>query len=590
MISQVIKILPDSVANQIAAGEVVQRPSSVVKELIENSIDAFAKHIKVRIIDAGKTSIQVIDDGCGMSEIDARLAFERHATSKITDASDLFAIATFGFRGEALASIASVAQVELITRREQDEFGTKVEIHGSKFIKQDSIVCSIGTTITVKNLFFNIPARRRFLKSDTIEFKHIVDEFLRVALAHPDISFSLIHNNLEIYNLNSTSLKQRIIHVFGKQVSSELLDISVDTNIVNIRGFIGKPDVARKKNSMQYFFVNNRYIRHPFLYRVILNAYDRLLLPETMPSYFIYFSCDPQFIDVNIHPTKTEIKFEDERAVAQILEACVKQTLGKMNILPNIDFENESSISLPNIDSSKIIQPPKITINTQYNPFEPKATPNWKKIFDTDIVIEKQHADLPESIVGFEDQATNPILQIKDKYLLVVVKSGLMLIDQHRAHERVLYELLMKRYMQEVVYTEKLIFPETIELTTQEVLIISDLLPFLKQLGFHTTIVQGTLLMVEEIPSYWIGQNTEQIIRSFLQNYIELEKTPTHEPYERFLLSMARSMAIRSGTRLLIEERQQLFDELFSTSNPQYTPDGKTIFAIISLQELEKLI
>lgn len=341
---------------------------------------------------------------------------------------------------------------------------------------------------------------------------------------------------------------------------------------------------------MQYFFVNNRYIRHPFLYRVILNAYDKLLLPETMPSYFIYFSCDPQFIDVNIHPTKTEIKFEDERAIAQILEACVKQTLGKTNILPNIEFENESSIRLPNIDSSKIIQPPKITINSQYNPFKQKATPDWKKIFDTNDVIKKQSIEQPEAIISFEDKETNPILQLKDKYLLVVVRSGLMLIDQHRAHERVLYEMLTKRYMQEVVYTEKLIFPETIELTTQEILILNDLLPFLKQLGFHITIVQGTSLMVEEIPSYWVGQNTEQIIRVFLQNYIELEKTSTSEPYERFLLSMARSMAIRSGTRLSIEERQQLFDELFSTSNPQYTPDGKNIFAIISIQELEKLM
>lgn len=591
MLSQVIKILPDTVANQIAAGEVVQRPSSVVKELMENSIDAFAKSIKVVIKDAGKTQIQVIDNGIGMSEVDARLAFERHATSKISDANDLFAISTFGFRGEALASIASVAQVELVTKRENDEIGTCVEIHGSKLLKQISTVCSTGTTITVKNLFFNIPARRRFLKPDNLEFKHIVDEFLRIALAHPEISFILIHNQTEIYNFTSTTLKQRIIHAFGKNVSSELLDLNVETSIINIHGFIGKPDNAKKKNHLQYFFINNRYIRHNLLYRVILNAYDNLLLPETMPSYFIYFSCDPKFIDVNIHPTKTEIKFEDERAVAQILEAAIKQTLGKTNILPNIEFNTESSIQLPQLQKNRPIRPPQISISPDYNPFEKKHDQSWKTFFEVDKIIDSNLKKTEAESTAFELECkeTHNIFQLNYRYLVLPVKSGLMLVDQHRAHVRVLYEMLVKRFKEEVIYSERLIFAEIINIDSRIATCIDELLPYFKRLGFHLNKLDDNKIAVEEVPSFFTGSSVGSVLETFFNEYDDIEKLPDkYDVLDRFVIPLSRSMAIKSGQLLSVEEQQQLFDELFSTSNPQYTPEGKLIFNVISIFDIEK--
>ncbi len=590
MISQVIRLLPDSVANQIAAGEVVQRPASVVKELVENSIDAFAKSIKIYVKDAGKTLIQVVDDGIGMSEVDARMAFERHATSKISSADDLFAISTFGFRGEALASIASVAQVEMITRREEDEVGTRVDIHGSKFIKQESLVCAKGTTISVKNLFFNIPARRRFLKSDAIEFRHIVDEFIRVALSHPEVSFLLVHNQSEVYNLTATTLKQRIVHLFGKNISTDLLDVSVDTSIVSIQGFIGKPESAKKKNNYQFLFVNNRYFRHPFLYRVILNAYGNLLLPETTPSYFIYFSCDPKFIDVNIHPTKTEIKFEDERAVAQILEATVRQTLGNTNILPNIEFNNESAITLPFNDEKKMIKPPSIKINPDYNPFEPKQkTVQWKNFFEPEHIVEKrEQVQIAESLSVESEKQANDIIQLHQRFLLVTVKSGLMVIDQHRAHFRVLYEMLINKYELGSIATERLIFPEILELDQKQFLFIKDLLPHLQRLGFAIQMTDEKKLIIEEIPSFWSDYQLATVFENFFNQYEELEKLPDASSLDFLLIPLAKSIAVKNGKPLNEEERQRLFDELFATSNPQYAPDGKLIFYIIPVNEFEK--
>ena len=592
MIDNVIHILPDAVANQIAAGEVVQRPASVVKELMENAIDAFAKNVRVNIKDGGKTSITIIDDGIGMSEVDARLAFERHATSKITEAHDLFAISTFGFRGEALAAISSVAQVELQTRKEGSDIGTKIEIHGSKLIKQEPIVCQQGSIFTVKNLFFNIPARRRFLKSDAIEFKHILDEFHRVAIAHPTIAFYLNHNDSEIYNLQPTSLKQRIIHIFGKNLSNELLDITVDTSIISIRGFIGKPEFAKKKNNLQYFFVNNRYMRHPFLYKVILNAYENLLLPETMPSYFIFFNCNPNTIDVNIHPTKTEIKFEDERAIAQILEATIRQTLGKTNILPNIEFENESSIQLPNISKNQPLTSPKIHINPNYNPFEtnkPKNTiPDWQKLFEEQSPSEKQEV-LNLSSHSISEGSAENILQIKNQYLLVNIKSGLLLIDQYRAHVRVLYELLENKYQNDELYTEKLIFPETLELSTHEAEYFKNIIPHLKRLGFQISSLPNGIFNIEGIPSYWSNFNIISSIHEFIHQFNELEKNPEQVNIDEMLLKLAKSSAIKKGQALSDDERQHLFDSLFSCSQPQYTPDGKKIFITILNEEIDQL-
>ncbi len=591
MISQVIKILPDSVANQIAAGEVVQRPSSVVKELLENSIDAFAKNIKIVIKDAGKTLIQVIDDGIGMSEVDARLAFERHATSKISDANDLFAISTFGFRGEALASIASVAQVELITKRENDEIGTFVEIHGSKLIKQTPTVCSNGTSVTVKNLFYNIPARRRFLKSNDLELRYIVDEFIKVSLSHTEISFNLVNNQTEIYNLTTSTLKQRIIHVFGKSISSELLDINTETSIINIHGFIGKPENAKKKNKQQYFFVNNRFIKHNLLYRVILNAYENLLLPETTPSFFIYFTCNPKFIDVNIHPTKTEIKFEDERAVAQILESAIKQTLGKTSILPNIEFNLESSIQLPQMQKQKPITQPKISINPDYNPFENKTNSAWKNFFETENILNKHFEEVKteSNTLNLEYKDTHNIVQLNNRFLVLPVKSGLMIIDQHRAHTRIIYEMLIKRLEDEFSYSEKLIFPEIINVDVRIFTHLDELLPYFNRLGFCIKKINNEQISVEEIPSFFTNYSLGSILEKFFDSYFDIEKMPhKFEILDRFMLPLAQSMAIKNGQVLNNEEQQQLFDELFSTMNPQYTPDGKVIFHVIAINEIEK--
>ncbi|NMC99213.1 MAG: DNA mismatch repair endonuclease MutL [Bacteroidales bacterium] len=594
MIDHVIHILPDAVANQIAAGEVVQRPASVVKELMENAIDAFAKNIKVHIKDGGKTSIQIMDDGMGMSEVDARLAFERHATSKISEANDLFSISTFGFRGEALAAISSVAQVELQTRKEGNDLGFKIELHGSKLINQEPIVCQQGSIFTVKNLFYNIPARRRFLKSDIIEFKHILDEFHRIAMAHPTIAFSLTHNDTEIYSLSPTSLKQRIIHIFGKNLSNELVDINVDTSIITIRGFIGKPEYAKKKSGLQFFFVNNRYMRHPFLYRVILNAYENLLLPETLPSYFIFFECDPNSIDVNIHPTKTEIKFEDERAVSQILEAAVRQTLGKTNILPNIDFENESSIKLPNFSKNQPLNAPKIQINPNYNPFEQtktkQVTKDWQKLFEQDTPsispAETQHKIPLET---YNETGNSGVLQIKNQYLLVPVKSGIMLIDQYRAHVRILYEILEEKYKQDEVYTEKLIFPEILHLPIHHAEYFKSLIPHLKRLGFIITTLSDGQFNVEGIPSYWSNFNLASTMEHFIHQFEESEKNPEELNINEMLVQLARSSAIKKGQSLSENERQHLFDSLFSTSQPQYTPDGKTIFHIIPNEDIDQL-
>lgn len=596
MIQSVINILPDSVANQIAAGEVVQRPSSVVKELIENSIDAKATIIKVNIIDAGKTSIQIIDNGIGMSEIDARLAFQRHATSKISSAEDLFAIRTFGFRGEALASIAAVAQVELITKTAESELGTRVEIHGNNFILQEPVVCSTGSIFTVKNLFFNIPARRRFLKSDTIEFKHIVDEFQRAALAHPEIAFTLTHNGQEIYALQPVSLKQRILHIFGKQLSNELVDLFVDTSIIRIHGFIGKPEFAKKKTGLQFFFVNNRYIKHPLLYRAVVNAYSNLIQPEHIPSFFLFFECEPANIDVNIHPTKTEVKFEDERAISQILEAAIRQSLGNSTILPNIDFDSENSINIPLHDKNVLPTPPQININPDYNPFEQEITHHrpekydWKKLFETDINVNFEDNTNNQSQLEFTDQKEdNRILQICNKYILVPIKSGVLVIHQYRAHVRILYELFEKRYFQKDVPFEKLLFPEEIQLAKHQIQLLSDYLDYLAQMGIHTTIKNDETIIIETIPIYLSTINLQEFIHSLI-DHIEIDKNlESDNSYVPFLLSLAKASAIKSNQPLSEIECQELFDNLFLTSMPEYTPDGKRIFQVIEYSEIDKL-
>ena len=492
----VIKLLPDSVANQIAAGEVIQRPASVVKELIENSVDAGGKNIRVIIKDSGKTLIQVIDDGSGMSETDARLSFERHATSKITTAQDLFAITTKGFRGEALASIAAVAMVELKTRREESDTGILVVVSGSKVEMQEPCSCPVGSSFSVKNLFFNIPARRKFLKSDNTEIRHIVNEFQKIVLAHPDIKFSLHHNDTEIYNLAAANFRQRIIGVFGKQINQDLITLETGTNLINIKGFIGKPENARRTYGEQFFFVNNRFMKHPYFHKAVVEAYQNILPVETIPSYFIFLEADPASIDINIHPTKTEIKFEDERSIWQILMASVREALGRFNIVPSLDFENEALIDIPVMRSSNVIpEQPKIEINTQFNPFdgeirtnersgfverfERENTANWEKLYTT---LEKEN-DNPEQFDKIRE-SQRKFFQVKNKYFVCPVKSGLMLIDQKRAHERVLYERFLECLSNNRAISQIDMFPVTAELNPADYFILKEIEGDLELLGF----------------------------------------------------------------------------------------------------------
>ncbi|UCH15046.1 MAG: DNA mismatch repair endonuclease MutL, partial [Bacteroidales bacterium] len=492
--ADIIQLLPDSVANQIAAGEVIQRPASVVKELVENSIDAGSTSIKVYTKDGGRNLIQVIDNGYGMSDADAGLAFERHSTSKIRKADDLFEIRTMGFRGEALASIAAVANVTLKTKQIDSETGTLIEISGSQVVTQEQLVCPDGLNIIVKNLFFNVPARRKFLKSNSTELKHIINEFQKIGIAHPDIEMSLSHNESEIYNLPKSTVKQRIIHIFGKSINQNLTTISTDTSLVRLKGFIGKPEYAKKTYGEQFFFINNRYMRHPYFHRAVMNAYEKILQPDSIPSYFIFMAADPGTIDINIHPTKTEIKFEDEQAIFQIIKAAVKEALGKFSITPSIDFNNNGVIEIPSLKKDTEINIPEVPINPDYNPFETskdyksyskgkdyvsekesRLKENWDKLYDG-FASDKDHPDsfrmddIPEqkTLESSDLLSTSNIFQLKGRYILTSVKSGLMIIDQKRAHERILFEKYIKSLANNTPMAQKTLFPETIELNAAD--------------------------------------------------------------------------------------------------------------------------
>lgn len=604
--SDIIQILPDSVANQIAAGEVIQRPASVVKELVENAVDSGATQIKVVIKDAGKTLVQVIDNGSGMSDTDARLAFERHATSKIRKADDLFAIETFGFRGEALASIAAIAQVELRSRKKSDEVGTLIRINGSDFETQESVSCQEGSIFSVKNLFFNVPARRRFLKADSVEFRHVLDEFHRVTLAHPEIAFNLTHNDSEVYSLPISPLKQRIINLFGKNLTNELLPLDVETTVISAEGFIGKPENARKKGGLQFFFVNNRYMRHPFLYRTLINSYQNLLPPDSNPSFFVYFKTDPKFIDVNIHPTKTEIKFEDERTVSQILSAAVRQTLGKTNMIPSIDFDNEPLFDIPPLRKGQEVIEPQINIDPTFNPFnnesenpknnfstQLKSTSGWQDLYK--IVDQRPEENSPKLFPEKSEESKAPdenfnrqFLQLKGRYILVPVKSGLMVIDQHRAHKRILFDELSSSVKANGVVTEKLIYPKNFDLNTQDSALLLELLDELRKIGFEIDEFGKNAFIIHGIPSGIKNDETEKMIEHFLGVYQSLESLSGEEPLTKILIALADSGAIRYGKILGTEEIRHLVDKLFGSSNPNYCPSGKTIFSIVSSEELEK--
>ena len=592
-----IKLLPDSVANQIAAGEVIQRPASVVKELIENSVDAESTSIKVIVKDYGKTLIQVIDNGKGMSETDARLAFERHATSKITTAQDLFEITTKGFRGEALASIAAVAMVELKTRRHEDESGTAVRINGSKFEAQEICSCPAGSSFAVKNLFFNVPARRKFLKSDTTELRHILNEFQKVVLGHPGISFSLYHNDSEIYNLPVSNLRQRIVGVFGKSINQDLITLDTETSLIKISGFIGKPENARKTFGEQFFFVNDRFIKHPYFHKAVLEAYHNILPTDEIPSYFIYLQADPSSIDINIHPTKTEVKFEDERAIWQILMASVREALGRFNIVPSLDFENEALVDIPvRSFSGKIPEAPVIEINKAYNPFEGEErrsgsdlidhferekTSGWEKLY-----AGFDNADRSSS-AGSVEVVSRKLFQIKNKFILCPVKSGLMIIDQKRAHERILFEKYLNCLESNITSGQSTMFPVTVELTPEDFVSFSEIENELNMLGFDLRHLGNNIISINSYPSDSSDLNPAEILKTVLELYKNTESDPVASMKEKVASSMARASSIPYGKSLTQNEMEDLFDTLFACFSPKYSPSGKPVISIITLEELD---
>jgi DNA mismatch repair protein MutL len=597
--SDIIKLLPDSVANQIAAGEVIQRPASVVKELIENSVDAGGTNIKVIIKDSGKTLIQVIDNGMGMSETDARLAFERHATSKITTAQDLFAITTKGFRGEALASIAAVAMVELKTRRQTDEAGTLIRISGSKVETQEICSCPAGSSFSVKSLFFNIPARRKFLKSDNTELRHIINEFQKVVLGHPSIVFSLFHNDSEIYNLPATNLRQRIVGVFGKNINQDLVNIDTETSLIKISGFIGKPENARRTFGEQFFFVNDRFMKNPYFHKAVLEAYHNILPSDAIPSYFIYLNADTSGIDINIHPTKTEVKFEDERAIWQILMASVREALGRFNIGPSLDFENEALVEIPVKSSSgKMPEAPFIEINKDYNPFadeektsrpnlierfERENTSGWEKLYPG---IEKNEKfALPEER---NEVAQRRFFQIKTKFIICPVKSGLMIIDQKRAHERVLFEKFADSLSNKKSVGQTSMFPVTMEMTPEDYIMFKEIEDDINLLGFDIRHLGNNVISVNSQPAESTSINPGEMLRTTLELYKNTENDPVLTIKEKVASSMARALAIPYGKVLSMSEMEDLFDSLFACSLPNYSPSGKPVINIITLEELDK--
>ena len=619
--SDVIRLLPDSVANQIAAGEVIQRPASVIKELVENAVDAGAKHIEVQVVDAGKTSIQVIDDGKGMSETDARLAFERHATSKIREASDLFALHTMGFRGEALASIAAVAQVELRTRLEGEELGTSLCISGSKVETQETISCPQGCNFNVKNLFFNVPARRKFLKSNQTELNNILTEFERIALVNPEISFSLHHNGTEMMNLPAIQLKQRIMGIFGKKINQELLPLEVDTTMVRVSGFVGRPDSSRKKGARQFFFVNGRYMRHPYFHKAVMDAYERLIPTGEQVSYFIYFDIDPSHIDVNIHPTKTEIKFENEQAIWQILTAVIKETLGKFNAVPSIDFDAEGMPDIPAFESSpySMVQAPKLDYDPNYNPFNTSSgssgsytrqkVDGWEELYggyepsmqavaypDESVFVEEGLGEpemAPSLYASTEMQqaveSSSLHYQYKGRYILTSVKSGLMIIDQQRAHIRVLFDRYLTQIENRKGASQGMLFPDIVQFAVSEIPVLESITEDLSYLGFELTDLGGGSYAINGIPSGIEGLNPVDLVQNMVHAAIEKGCRVKSEVQEMLALSLAKAASIVPGQVLSNEEMNQLVDELLTSAAPNYTPDGKTVLAMMGEDELEKL-
>ncbi len=619
--SDLIRLLPDSVANQIAAGEVIQRPASVIKELVENAVDAGAKTIHVMVVDAGRTCIQVIDDGKGMSEIDARMSFERHATSKIRQADDLFALHTMGFRGEALASIAAVAQVELQTRRQEDEIGTRLLIAGSKVTGQEPVSCPVGSNFKVENLFFNVPARRKFLKSNATELSNILVAFERIVLVYPEIHFTLHHNGTEMLNLKPGSLRQRILDVFGKQYNQDLLPVDVHTAMCTVTGFVGKPEAARKKSGHDYFFVNGRYMKHPYFHKAVLSAYGRLIPEGMQVPYFLYFEVEPSDIDVNIHPTKTEIKFENEQAIWQILTAAVRDAIGKFCEVPTIDFDTQGCPDIPVYDPASQIAPPQPQYNPDYNPFNQgkgkhtggtetfgsratsKVPDQWEALYegakaeyDLEGMSEEgsvfdvpETTDVPPVSSDFLSEKSPVHYQYKGKYLMTAVKSGLMIIDQHRADIRILYDRYMEQLDKHAASTQKLLFPETVRLAPSDAVVLTKIMPDLTNVGFDLSDLGGNSFAINGVPAGIEGVDPVRLLCQMVED-VNGVRGQLSTLNAQLALSLARSAAIPYGQILSNEEMETVINELFACSNVNYTPDGKAILCILPQADIEHLL
>ncbi len=646
--SDIIRLLPDSVANQIAAGEVIQRPASVIKELVENSIDAGATAITIILKDAGRTLIQVIDNGSGMSDTDARLAFERHATSKIAKADDLFALNTMGFRGEALASIAAIAHVDLRTMLHDAQLGTRLVINGSKVESQEPEACAPGSNMMVKNLFFNTPARRKFLKKDSVEMSAIMREFERLALVNIGVDFTLISNDTTLHSLMHGSMKKRICDLFGKNLDKQLIPIETDTSIVSVNGFIGLPENARRRNQLQYFMVNGRNMRHPYFHKAVMQCYEKLIPTDAQPNYFINLHVDPETIDVNIHPTKNEIKFENEQAIWQILTAAIRDSLGRFNVGPVLDFDQEDAPEIP-VFNPETERMPELVIDNEYNPFsEPVPLPSdilgpefsrpvshtarreasqsfrqsgrdvstgsrasvatdWAKLYD-DFMRKRDEglAAAPETTADSSQPAPAPLpieaghtmhshsegnaYQYKDSYILTPSRDGLMIIDQHRAHLRVLYDSYIAKAGEQEYVAQATMFPDVLELSAAQSTVLADIRTRMSELGFVITPRGGNTWSIDGIPSQMADTPARDMVLAMIDNISSTGLDPASAMYEQFALSMARAGAIRRGQPLTADDIDRLLSDLFRSSSPSFTPDGKKIFAIISTDYITRLL
>lgn len=634
--SDIIKLLPDSVANQIAAGEVIQRPASVIKELVENAIDAGATSIQIVLKDAGRTLIQVIDNGKGMSDTDARLAFERHSTSKISKAEDLFSLQTMGFRGEALASIAAIAQVELRTRAKGAQLGTKIMINASKCESQEPDMCPEGSNFMIKNIFFNVPARRKFLKSNQVELSNIIKEYEKLALVNHHVDFSLSNNDKLLNKFSGGSFKQRIASLWGAKVDQQLVPLNTDTSLVRITGFVSKPEGARKRNFLQFLFVNGRFMRHPYFHKAIMSSYSELIPDDEQPNYFLNFSVDPESIDVNIHPTKTEIKFENELPIWQILAAAVKESLGRFSAVPQIDFDTIDAPEIPAFNDHTVVTAPEDGVDPTYNPFKPQSKssagggssyhpqsagsfggyssnplPDWEKLYQnfekgkqegiasiTEQDVEDSFSDIGEvepvnngvqAEIITPDMSSAMCMQMKGRYILSPIKSGLMIVDQHRAHVRVLFEQYIKQLDATTISSQRVLFPEVLQLTTSQNIILKELEPEMEKIGFNLAQLSGNDWSINAVPAGMENVNIKDTILQVIDEVSMGGTSITTKVYESIALRVAKSAAIPYGKTMLQEEMDTLLSKLLCLPNPNYTPDGKTIISVLSNDQLEKM-